>query len=85
MDDDYYHQQRLSFDGHLCTIRYIGQVKETKGVWLGVEWDDPSRGRHSGAHGEVRYFNCMGFPVLGYLMYFHVKMPSLTMRTISQA
>jgi hypothetical protein len=32
--------QRRSFDGHLCTIRYVGTVQGTSGDWLGVEWDD---------------------------------------------
>ena len=27
-----------------------------KGVWLGVEWDDPTRGKHSGEHEGVSYF-----------------------------
>ncbi|KAK2853269.1 hypothetical protein FQN49_005236 [Arthroderma sp. PD_2] len=49
---------RLSFDGALCTVRYIGDVKGTKGEWLGVEWDEPERGKHSGAHQGVRYFQC---------------------------
>ena len=25
-------------------------------LWLGVEWDDPARGRHSGEHGGRQYF-----------------------------
>ena len=28
------------------------------GVWFGVEWDDLSRGRHSGEHEGVQYFTC---------------------------
>ena len=28
------------------------------GLWLGVEWDDPSRGKHSGEHNGVQYFTC---------------------------
>jgi dynactin complex subunit len=24
-----------------------------------VEWDDPTRGKHSGEHNGVRYFACM--------------------------
>jgi len=50
--------QRRSYDGALCTIRYIGQVAGTSGSWLGVEWDDPTRGKHDGQHKEVRYFSC---------------------------
>ncbi|KAI3401718.1 hypothetical protein diail_9382 [Diaporthe ilicicola] len=51
--------QRLSYDGALCTIRYIGPVNGTTGEWLGVEWDDLSRGKHDGSHKEVRYFTCL--------------------------
>ncbi|KAJ5206060.1 Leucine-rich repeat typical subtype [Penicillium cf. griseofulvum] len=50
--------QRRSFDGHLSTIRYVGTVQGTTGDWLGVEWDDASRGKHSGEHKGVRYFSC---------------------------
>lgn len=50
--------QRLSFEGALCTVRYVGEVEGTKGEWLGVEWDDQSRGKHSGEHGGRRYFDC---------------------------
>ncbi len=28
------------------------------GLWLGVEWDDPERGKHDGSHEGVRYFTC---------------------------
>ncbi|KAJ5679459.1 hypothetical protein N7462_007703 [Penicillium macrosclerotiorum] len=48
--------QRRSFDGQLCTIRYVGAVEGTSGTWLGIEWDDPTRGKHSGEHKGVRYF-----------------------------
>ncbi|EON67417.1 hypothetical protein W97_06670 [Coniosporium apollinis CBS 100218] len=51
--------QRLSYDGNLCTVRYVGEVRGTKGGWLGVEWDDPTRGKHSGEHGGVNYFECL--------------------------
>ncbi|KAI0842853.1 RNI-like protein [Hypoxylon sp. FL0890] len=49
---------RLSYDGAVCTVRYIGEVSGTSGTWLGVEWDDPARGKHDGSHKGVRYFNC---------------------------
>ncbi|KAB5581001.1 hypothetical protein GE09DRAFT_1020727 [Coniochaeta sp. 2T2.1] len=50
--------ERLSYDGALCTVRYIGTVEGTSGSWLGVEWDDPTRGKHDGQHKGVRYFEC---------------------------
>ncbi|KAF1956065.1 tubulin-specific chaperone-like protein E [Byssothecium circinans] len=59
MTTDIYVGKRLSFDGQLCTVRYHGEVKGTKGEWLGVEWDDPTRGKHSGEHAGTRYFECL--------------------------
>lgn len=58
MTNEFYIGKRLSFDGQLCTVRYYGEVKGTKGEWLGVEWDNPTRGKHSGENGGIRYFEC---------------------------
>jgi hypothetical protein len=55
----YYIGQRVSFESNLCTIRYIGAVEGTDREWLGVEWDEPSRGKHDGSHKGKRYFKCM--------------------------
>ncbi|KAI1130680.1 Thioesterase/thiol ester dehydrase-isomerase [Nemania abortiva] len=49
---------RLSYDGAICTVRYLGEVAGTSGTWLGVEWDDAARGKHDGSHKGVRYFTC---------------------------
>lgn len=43
-----------------ATVRFIGQVEGTKGEWLGIEWDDPTRGKHDGTHQGVRYFESQG-------------------------
>ncbi|KAF7548456.1 hypothetical protein G7046_g8666 [Stylonectria norvegica] len=51
--------QRVSYDGALCTVRFVGEVAGTTGAWLGVEWDDPARGKHSGCHKGVQYFSCI--------------------------
>ena len=51
--------QRFSYDGALCTIRYHGVLPGTKGVWLGVEWDDVDRGKHDGTYQGRRYFHCL--------------------------
>ena len=50
------------------TVRYVGPVvtskKDPAAIWVGVEWDDGTRGKHDGsvvddATGErVRYFRC---------------------------
>lgn len=50
--------QRLSLKGQTCTVRYVGAVAEKKGEWLGVEWDDASRGKHDGTHDGTSYFKC---------------------------
>lgn len=34
-------------------------MKGTTGEWLGVEWDDPTRGKHSGENAGIRYFECV--------------------------
>ena len=39
---------------------YEGTVEGTKGSWLGVEWDDPSRGKHDGTHAGTSYFTARG-------------------------
>ena len=58
MAPTYHIGQRLSYDSHLCTVRYVGEVAGAVKEWLGVEWDDPTRGKHDGEHGGVRYFSC---------------------------
>ena len=49
---------RIFLSGHTGTIKFIGSVHNTTGIWLGVEWDDPQRGRHDGAKDGVQYFTC---------------------------
>ncbi|KAI8989734.1 hypothetical protein BD414DRAFT_414676 [Trametes punicea] len=50
---------RLCHSGHLGTVRYVGAVEGTTGIWLGVEWDDPKRGKHDGVKDGKRYFTCL--------------------------
>ncbi|XP_071079244.1 tubulin-specific chaperone E-like [Haliotis cracherodii] len=47
---------RILGDGSFGTVKYIGQVAPTKGIWLGVDWDEPDRGKHNGTHEGKRYF-----------------------------
>jgi hypothetical protein len=49
---------RFSLGSSRGTIRYVGEVPPTKGIWIGVEWDDASRGKHSGTRDNVCYFTC---------------------------
>ncbi|KAI0647367.1 hypothetical protein C8Q79DRAFT_908297 [Trametes meyenii] len=50
---------RLSHSGYLGTVRFVGLVDGAQGVWLGVEWDDPRRGKHDGVKDGKRYFTCL--------------------------
>eukprot|EP00938_MAST-03A_sp_MAST-3A-sp1_P004282 g4282.t1 len=44
------------------TVKYVGKVatstKNPDFIWIGVQWDDPKRGKHDGETGGVRYFRC---------------------------
>ncbi|SNX82762.1 related to PAC2 - microtubule effector required for tubulin heterodimer formation [Melanopsichium pennsylvanicum] len=53
---------RVSLGQHRGTIRYRGPVPPSTGEWLGIEWDDPARGKHSGALADGT-------------QYFHVRVP----------
>ena len=49
---------RICLSGHIGTIKFVGSVHGTAGTWLGIEWDDPQRGKHDGAKDGVQYFAC---------------------------
>ena len=49
---------RILLSGYIGTIKFVGPVHGTAGTWLGVEWDDPQRGKHDGAKDGVQYFVC---------------------------
>ena len=47
--DKFYVGQRISYNNDLCTVRYYGPVEgAAPGPWLGVEWDNVTRGKHNG-------------------------------------
>lgn len=47
---------RVLVDGHRATVRYVGPVGNYAGEWLGVDWDDLTRGKHDGSHENKQYF-----------------------------
>ncbi|SPO22304.1 related to PAC2 - microtubule effector required for tubulin heterodimer formation [Ustilago trichophora] len=50
--------QRISLGAHRGTIRYRGSVPPSFGEWLGIEWDEPTRGKHDGQSSDgTRYFH----------------------------
>ncbi|KAI8941364.1 hypothetical protein NX059_002588 [Plenodomus lindquistii] len=57
--EEFYIGKRVSYSSQPCTVRYYGPLPGTTGLWLGLEWDDPTRGKHSGAHAGVQYFTCL--------------------------
>ncbi|TPX40833.1 hypothetical protein SeLEV6574_g06383, partial [Synchytrium endobioticum] len=59
---------RVDVEGQLGTIRFHGSISPSltlpptssrskpDTLWYGIEWDDPSRGKHSGTHNGIKYF-----------------------------
>lgn len=60
---------RISLTGYRGTVRFAGPVNNTKGVWLGVEWDDPDRGKHNGVKDGKQYFECRYVVPSDYTVY----------------
>ncbi|XP_067876646.1 tubulin-specific chaperone E [Heterodontus francisci] len=50
--------RRIIYRDEYGTVRFVGTVPSAAGVWLGVEWDNPERGKHNGTHEGVQYFQC---------------------------
>ena len=54
--------RRIEYQGDHGTVKYHGPLKhhdekqDPKQIWLGVQWDDPTRGRHNGTVKGVQYF-----------------------------
>jgi hypothetical protein len=49
---------RIALAGFFGTVKFVGQVEGSSGIWLGVDWDDPLRGKHSGSKDGKIYFHC---------------------------
>lgn len=42
---------RIVCEGYFGTVRYLGNVEGSSAPnWVGVEWDDSTRGKHDGSH-----------------------------------
>ncbi|XP_047557381.1 tubulin-specific chaperone E isoform X2 [Lutra lutra] len=50
--------RRVQVNGEHATVRFSGIVPPVAGLWLGVEWDNPERGKHDGSHEGTVYFKC---------------------------
>ena len=47
---------RIDSSGSRGTIKYVGEVNGVQGLWFGIDWDDPKRGKHDGTYNDIRYF-----------------------------
>ncbi|XP_011503060.1 PREDICTED: tubulin-specific chaperone E [Ceratosolen solmsi marchali] len=47
---------RIECEGHIGTVKYFGTVGTTNGQWLGIDWDDSSRGKHNGTYEGIKYY-----------------------------
>lgn len=50
--------QRISSSGQLGTIKYLGCLPDSSDSWLGIEWDNDLRGKHSGTYKGLQIFQC---------------------------
>lgn len=51
--------QRIEYKSHHGTVRYLGPIDgRGQTEWVGVEWDDAKRGKHSGVYEGRTYFLC---------------------------
>lgn len=56
--------RRIEKDDYYGTVRFSGPLthegrpnNSEKTLWLGIEWDDETRGRHNGTVNETVYFS----------------------------
>ena len=45
---------RVQIDRNTASVRYVGSIDGQDGIWVGLEWDDESRGKHDGSHSGRR-------------------------------
>jgi len=41
---------RVQVDKKNASVRYVGSIDGQDGTWVGLEWEDKSRGKHDGSH-----------------------------------
>ncbi|XP_065350696.1 tubulin-specific chaperone E [Cloeon dipterum] len=71
LDSDSVVGRRVACDGHRGTVRYDGEIEGAgAGRWLGVEWDEPLRGKHDGVHQGRKYFDT-NHPTAGSFVRLH--------------
>ncbi|XP_054740592.1 tubulin-specific chaperone E [Anastrepha obliqua] len=48
---------RIKVGDNYGTVKYVGEVSGYTGSWLGIEWDNPQRGKHNGCVDGRHYFH----------------------------
>ena len=65
--------KRVELNEKTATIKYVGPLKHKKDaketeIWLGLEWDDKSRGKHNGTVENYEYFKTLNNEKSGSLI-----------------
>jgi dynactin complex subunit len=47
---------RIECGNSFGTVRYVGPIDGKPSIWLGIEWDEPERGKHDGNVNGIQYF-----------------------------
>ena len=57
-DTENFLNTRVELNDQIGMVKYVGKLKhkEDPSLWVGVEWEDPSRGKHNGTVEGVEYF-----------------------------
>lgn len=56
--------RRIEYQNDIGTVKYYGPLKhdaekqDPNQIWLGIQWDNPTRGRHNGTVQGYQYFVC---------------------------
>jgi hypothetical protein len=55
-----YIHRKIELNGYVGVVKYCGKLKhkEDNDIWLGIEWEDVTRGKHNGTVEGVEYFSC---------------------------
>ncbi len=67
--------RRVELNDQVGTIRYIGSLKHKSDddIWVGIEWDDHSRGKHDGEVEGYKYFQTVCNWEKNVEIYYHSK------------
>jgi dynactin complex subunit len=59
-DSECYINRRIEVQDYIATVKYCGKLlhKQDKDIWIGVVWDEKTRGKHNGKVEDKEYFIC---------------------------